>query len=410
MISRREFLMAMARLAPVLGAGFILSDLFREFFVRETEIAFALDPNDEIVRLAPRARYWTSPALGEASCLKCHHAGDEAMGSRHEHGGRIVKCLLCAQGCVIWDGGRGRCRTRMNVNGELRSLVYERPISIHVDPIEKKPFYHYLPGSEAYSLATAGCPLQCKFCQNWQISQASPEDYQTPRRSPSWIALSAAARRAPVIAFTYNEPTVFTEYMVDIAREAKKLGLRSVLVSCGFMNQAPLADMCKALNAIKVDLKGYDESFYRNVCGAELKPVLRSIRQIAGSRVHLEIVNLVVPTLNDSDKMLQGLIEWVLGEVGPDVPLHFSRFHPDYQMLNLPPTPVATLERARDMAMSAGMRYVYVGNVPGHPGNHTYCPSCRKVVIRRTAYFVQDVKMKNGRCGYCGRKIAGVWG
>jgi pyruvate formate lyase activating enzyme len=410
MISRREFLMAMARLAPVLGsAGFVLSDPLREFLIRETGLAFALDPKDEIVQLAPRARYWTSPAFGEASCLKCHGPGEGVKGRQHDHGGRIVKCLLCAQGCVIEEGERGRCRTRMNVNGELRSLVYGRPISIHVDPIEKKPFYHYLPGSEAYSLATAGCPLKCKFCQNWEISQASPEDYRVAWRSPSWIALSAAMRKTPVIAFTYNEPTVFTEYIVDIAREAKKLDLRSVLITCGFMNQAPLAEMCKALNAIKVDLKGYDAAFYRDVCGSELKPVLRSIKQTARSRVHLEIVNLVVPTLNDSDKMLQALIDWVLSEVGPDVPLHFSRFHPDYQMLNLPPTPVATLERAREMAMSAGMHYVYIGNVPGHPGNYTYCPSCGKVVIRRTAYFVQDVKIKNGRCSYCGRKIAGVW-
>lgn len=410
MISRREFLTALSKLAPVLaGAGFILSDPLRDGLVRGAGLAIALDPTDELVRFAPRARYWTSPALGEASCLKCHHAGEGVGGRRHEHGGGIVKCLLCAQGCVIKAGERGKCRTRMNVGGELRSLVYGRPVSIHVDPIEKKPFYHYLPGSEAYSLATAGCPLKCKFCQNWQISQASPEDYQAKRRPASWIALSAAARRAKVIAFTYNEPTVFTEYLVDIAREAKKLGLRSALVTCGFMNQEPLAEMCRVLGAIKVDLKGYDEAFYRNVCGAELKPVLRSIRQIAKSRVHLEIVNLIVPTLNDSDRMLRALIDWILGEAGPDVPLHFSRFHPDYQMLNLPPTPVATLERARETALSRGMRYVYVGNVPGHPGNHTYCPFCGKMLIRRTVYFVQDVKIKNGRCGHCGRKIAGVW-
>jgi pyruvate formate lyase activating enzyme len=385
-ISRREFLRVAAGLAPVLGgAGLVLSDLFRNVLFHEPGLAHALDLNDEMVRLAPRARYWTPQASG------------------------MVRCLLCPQGCVILAGGRGRCRARMNAGGELRSLVYGQPVSIHVDPIEKKPFYHYLPGAEAYSLATTGCPLKCKFCQNWQISQASPEDCRVPRRSPSWIALSAATRKARVIAFTYSEPAVFAEYLLDIAREAKRLGLRSTMVTCGFINQAPLADMCRALNAIKVDLKGYDASFYREVCGAELQPVLRGIRQIARSRVHLEIVNLVVPTLNDSDKMIQGLIDWVLGEVGPDVPLHFSRFHPDYQMLNLPATPVATLERAREMAMDRGMRYVYVGNVPGHPGNHTYCPFCKKLLIRRTAYFVQDIEIRNGRCGYCGRKIAGVW-
>ncbi len=410
MISRREFLMTLARLAPLLGgAGFLLSDPLRVIADGAAGLAFALDPKDEIVMFAPRARYWTSPSLGASSCLACHSSQEGILGRRHDHSAGIVKCLLCAQGCVIKAGERGRCRARMNVDGELRSLVYGRPVSIHVDPIEKKPFYHFLPGSAAYSLATAGCPLQCKFCQNWEISQASPEDYRVVRRSPSWIALSAATRGAPVIAFTYNEPTVFTEYLVDIAREAKKEDLRSVLVSCGFMNEAPLAEMCRVLSAIKVDLKGYNASFYRSVCGAELKPVLRSIKQISRSRVHLEIVNLVVPTLNDSDRMLQGLVDWVLGEVGPDVPVHFTRFHPDYQLINLPPTPVATLERARDMAMARGMHYAYVGNVPDHPGNNTYCPSCKRVVIRRTAFFVQEVRIKDGRCAYCRRKIAGVW-
>ena len=212
-----------------------------------------------------------------------------------------------------------------------------------------------------------------------------------------------------MIAFTYNEPTVFAEYMIDIAREAKKQGLRPVLISCGIMNEAPLAELCEVLDAIKIDLKGYDEAFYRDVCGAELRPVLRSIKQIAKSRAHLEIVNLVVPTLNDSEKMLRGLIDWVLGEVGPDVPVHFTRFHPDYQLRNLPPTPVATLERARETAMGRGLHYAYVGNVPDHPGNHTHCPSCGKAVIRRTGFFTVEMHVKNGRCGFCGGRIAGVW-
>ena len=297
----------------------------------------------------------------------------------------------------------------MNVGGELKSLVYGRPISIHVDPIEKKPFYHFLPGAAAYSLATSGCPLRCKFCQNWEISQASPEDYESPPVSADRIVRAARERQAPVIAFTYNEPTVFAEYMIDIAREAKRQRLRPVLISCGIMNEAPLAELCEILDAIKIDLKGYDEAFYRDVCGAELKPVLRSIKQIAKSRAHLEIVNLVVPTLNDSEKMLRGLIDWVLAEVGPDVPVHFTRFHPDYQLRNLPPTPVATLERARETAMGRGLRYVYVGNVPDHSGNHTHCPSCGKAVIRRTGFFTVEMHQKNGRCGFCGGRIVGVW-
>lgn len=297
----------------------------------------------------------------------------------------------------------------MNVNGELRSLVYGRPAAIHIDPIEKKPFYHFLPGSDAFSLATAGCPLRCKFCQNWEISQSLPEDLDSGFVSPAEIVRSAKARNAPVIAFTYNEPTVFIEYLADIADLGKKQNLRRVMISCGYMNAEPLKEMCRILDAIKIDLKGFSEDFYRNVSSAELRPVLNSIRQIAQSGVHLEIVNLVVPTLNDSDKMLSGLVSWILGEIGPDVPIHFTRFHPDYQLLNLPPTPVATLDRFRNYAMSKGIRYAYVGNVPDHPGNHTYCPQCGKAVIKRSSIFVTEVNMERGKCKYCGKSIAGVW-
>ncbi len=202
---------------------------------------------------------------------------------------------------------------------------------------------------------------------------------------------------------------MFVEYLLDVAAAAATRGIRSVMVSCGFAKEAPLGDICRALSAVKIDLKGFSEEFYRQVCGAELQPVLRSIKQVAKSGKHLEIVNLVVPTLNDSEKSLQGLAAWVAGELGPDVPVHFTRFHPDYQLMNLPPTPVSTLERARDIAMAKGIRYAYVGNVPGHAGNHTYCPSCRKAVILRENFFVNEMHLKNGACGYCGQKIAGVW-
>jgi pyruvate formate lyase activating enzyme len=212
-----------------------------------------------------------------------------------------------------------------------------------------------------------------------------------------------------VIAFTYNEPTVFIEYLLDVANAAQARGVRSVMVSCGLAKEAPLADICRAVSAVKIDLKGYSEEFYRTVCGAELQPVLRSIRQIARSGRHLEIVNLVVPTLNDSEKSLQGLAAWVGGELGPDVPVHFTRFHPDYQLLNLPPTPVSTLERAREIALARGIRYAYVGNVPGHAGNHTYCPGCGKVVIRRDNFFVTETHLNNGACAFCKQAIAGVW-
>ncbi len=396
MISRRDLLVTCARMMAASGCGIILSDPVwqRIFSGGDLGLAFGASYLDEIMRLAPVARYWKPIAV-------------KGEGASREQ--TIVKCLLCPNGCAIANGQRGKCRTRMNVNGELRSLVYGRPVSIHIDPIEKKPLYNYLPSSSAFSLATAGCPLSCKFCQNWEISQASPEDHQGPFASPSRVTDAAQNSKSPVIAFTYNEPTVFSEYMVDIAGEARKKHIRSVMISCGFINEAPLAELCGVLDAIKIDLKGYSENFYRTVCGASLRPVLRSIKQIAKSPVHLEIVNLVVPTLNDSDKMLKELINWTLGEAGADIPVHFTRFHPDYQLRNLPPTPVATLERARNMALAKGLHYPYVGNVPGHPGNHTYCPGCGKVVIERQSFFVTAMNINNGQCKFCGRKIAGVW-
>ena len=334
------------------------------------------DYKQELYRNSPIAKYWTSTSA-KNNCLDCHSSSQINGKSQFDHGETIVKCLLCAQGCVIKENQSGKCRARMNINGNLKSLVYGRPISIHVDPIEKKPFYHFLPGSQAYSLATAGCPLSCQFCQNWEISQAKPEDYQVKYISPEEIVSNSKSQNIPIIAFTYNEPTVFIEYLTDISRQAKKNNLRSVLISCGFMNPEPLKEMCEVLDAIKIDLKGFSEDFYHKVCSAELKPVLRSIKQISKSKVHLEIVNLVVPTLNDSENMLNGLCDWITGEIGPDVPIHFTRFHPDYKLLNLQPTPISTLEHARDIAMSKGINYAFVGNVPGH---------------RATAHFVHHVK------------------
>jgi len=310
---------------------------------------------------------------------------------------------------MIGEGERGRCRTRINLDGRLLSLVYGRPVSVHIDPIEKKPFYHFLPGSQALSLATTGCPLSCKFCQNWQISQAQPEDYQIRYTPPEAVVRAASDRQVPVIAYTYNEPTVFAEYLMDIARSGREQHLSSVMVSCGFANPGPMADLCDLLDAVKIDLKGFSREFYRTVCGGELDPVLSNIRLVARRGVHLEIVNLVVPTLNDSDPMIEALVRWIVGEVGPDVPVHFTRFHPDYQLRNLPPTPVSTLERAYETAKKHGMNYPYVGNVPGHPGNNTYCPGCGRAVIRRTGFFVTGIDIKNGACAFCGHAIAGVF-
>jgi pyruvate formate lyase activating enzyme len=297
----------------------------------------------------------------------------------------------------------------MNVDGKLKSLVYGRPAAVHVDPIEKKPFYHFLPGSSAFSVATTGCPLRCKFCQNWELSQSKPEDYRVDFTPPGRVVDAARERKTPVIAFTYNEPTVFLEYLTDIARQARRKDLSCVLVSCGFMAEEPLAEMCELLDGVKIDLKGYSEAFYEEVCGAQLGPVLRSIKQVSKSGVHLEIVNLVVPTLNDSEDMLRELSHWIVNELGPDVPVHFTRFHPDYRLLNLPPTPVSTLERAYEIARDEGIHYPFVGNVPGHRGNNTYCPRCGTQLITRSGFFVIESKIERGRCSSCSLPIAGVW-
>jgi pyruvate formate lyase activating enzyme len=406
--SRREFLKWSVRSALLFGGSLFLPSGVLHLLNNEAS-ARSLEILVRRVEKAPEAKYYISTESPEASCTLCHGSDESIYNKPVEHGRGIVKCLLCAQQCVIREGERGKCRTRINVGGNLKSLVYGHPVTIHVDPIEKKPFFHFLPSSDALSLATSGCPLSCKFCQNWQISQAVPEDFSSKFTAPTAVVQASIKRSSPIIAFTYNEPTVFAEYLIDIAREARKQSIRSVLISCGFMNSEPLDDMCRVLDAIKIDLKGFSEDFYKNVCGATLKPVLNSIRQVARRGVHLEIVNLVVPTLNDSKQMLTDLCDWVSGEIGPDVPIHFTRFHPDYKMLNHPPTPISTLEMAYDIAKTKGLRYPYVGNFPGHPGNSTYCPKCGKAIIKRVGFFVIENRLLKGKCIYCHEPIAGVW-
>jgi pyruvate formate lyase activating enzyme len=288
-------------------------------------------------------------------------------------------------------------------------MVYGNPCAVHVDPIEKKPFYHYLPGAAAFSLATAGCNLRCKYCQNWTISQVPPEETRNADLLPEDAVRYAQRQGARVIAYTYSEPVIFFEYMIDTARVAREAGLRNVVVSAGFISPEPLRALCDVVDAIKIDLKGYDNVFYREVCGGELEPVLDAIAMIYESRTHLEIVNLMVPTLNDDMEQLQALARWITNNLGPDVPLHFSRFYPQYKLKSLPSTPVEALEQARQIALDEGVRFVYIGNVGGHPGNHTYCPACSEVVIQRVGFGVKAYHVEDGRCAFCGGPISGVW-
>jgi pyruvate formate lyase activating enzyme len=298
---------------------------------------------------------------------------------------------------------------RENRGGRLYSVVYGNPCAVHVDPIEKKPFYHFLPTAAAFSLATAGCNLRCLYCQNWSISQSTPEETENFDLMPEDVVYYAQTSGAPVVAYTYSEPIVFYEYMLETSRLARQAGLLNVVISAGFINVEPLRELCTAVDGIKIDLKGYDEGFYHEICEGELRPVLEAIRTIYESGVHLEIVNLVVPTLNDSVEQLRSLSRWLARDLSPDVPLHFIRFHPQYRLNNLPATPVETLEAAWSVAREEGMRFVYVGNVPGHSGNNTYCPTCGEAVIVRQGFAVAEYHLRGGVCAHCGESIPGVW-
>ena len=322
---------------------------------------------------------------------------------------RKIKCRLCPRGCAIDDRERGYCGVRENRGGTYYTLVHSRVVTAHIDPIEKKPFFHFLPGTVAFSIATAGCNVNCKMCQNWDISQVRPEQVRSNYAPPERVAALAQQNSCPTIAYTYSEPVVFYEYVADTAEAAHRLGVKSVVVTGGYIQQEPLEKLCRQVDAIKVDLKGYSEKFYKEVVNGELKPVLDGLVTIRKHGVWNEIVYLVIPSLNDGEAEFQGLAKWVKSELGPDVPVHFTRFHPDYLLKNLPPTPVETLERAKAIADAEGLHYVYIGNVPGHPAENTYCPKCRKIVVERTGYTVGTLHIHNNKCQYCQQPIPGVW-
>jgi pyruvate formate lyase activating enzyme len=323
--------------------------------------------------------------------------------------GGEVRCELCPRRCRVSNGKRGFCRVRENRDGKYYSLVYGNPCAVHLDPIEKKPFFHLLPSTTSLSLATAGCNFQCKFCQNWEISQASPEDVISQDLPPELIVSRAREMGARSVAYTYVEPTVFYEYMSDISSLAKKAGLLNVCHSNGFINPEPLRNLCRTMDAANIDLKGFTESYYRDMADGKLAPVLETLKTLKKEKVHLEITNLVIPTRNDDMPLVKEMCLWIRNELGPETPVHFSRFVPLYKLRNLPPTPVSTLERARAVAESAGLEYVYIGNVPGHEAENTFCPGCKKPILRRSGFIVVQNHLKQGKCAYCGRPIPGIW-
>jgi pyruvate formate lyase activating enzyme len=320
-----------------------------------------------------------------------------------------IKCKLCPRECVVGDRERGYCGVRENRGGVYYSLVHSRVCAAHVDPVEKKPLFHYLPGSLAFSLATAGCNVNCKFCQNWDISQARPEQIPAEYIPPKRVAELAAQWKCPTIAYTYSEPVVFSEFLMDAADAGHEAGIRSVVISNGYIQEEALRAAYGKMDAVKIDLKAFSESYYQKVVVGELKPVLDTLVTLRKMGKWTEIVYLVVPTLNDSDAEFNGLARWVKGNLGIDVPLHFIQFHPDYLLKNLPITPVSTLERARRIAMAEGLHFVYIGNVPGHPAENTYCPQCKHLLVERAGFEIRQMLIRKDACPFCKRKIPGVW-
>ncbi len=366
----------------------------------------------------------------EASWLLPVSSGNEAdirghifKGDGPEHPGKWSKeayhykkladaqtaCGICPHTCILAPGDRSICRSRVNIDGTLYSLVYGNPCAIHVDPIEKKPLYHFLPGSSSFSVATTGCNLRCLNCQNWEISQRKPHEVRHAELFPADLVRMAAKNSCTSVAYTYSEPVTFYEYTLDSAREAKRAGIRNVLISAGYINEKPLVDLCRVVDGANVNLKSFSDGLYRRLNGARLDPVLKTFKILHAQQVHFEMTNLVVPGYVDDPDMVKRMCAWILANLGPDHPLHFSRFFPKYKLDRIAPTPLSTLEQFREIALDAGIRYVYLGNVPGHVGNNTRCHQCKQTLIRRKGYRITENHLERGSCKFCGTSIPGVW-
>jgi pyruvate formate lyase activating enzyme len=316
-----------------------------------------------------------------------------------------IRCDLCPHHCLINAGKTGNCRVRKNIDGTLYSLVYNKPISANVDPIEKKPLFHFYPGSTAFSIATIGCNMQCKHCQNADISQTSVERYPTKEMSPKEIVSKAKKSGAHSIAYTYTEPTIYYEYAYDTAKLAHDEGLKNVFVTNGYIEHDPLKDIAPFLDAANVDLKGMTNEFYTKICGAKLSPVLESIRLYYELGIWLEITTLIIPELNDGEKMLTDIAEYI-ADLDPNIPWHVTGFYPTYQLTDKPPTPISSLQKAMEIGKSAGLKYMYQGN--RGTGENTLCPNCKKELITRSGFTISKNIILNGRCPYCNTKIAGI--
>lgn len=313
--------------------------------------------------------------------------------------GGKVRCGLCPQGCVLGDGKSGICRGKKNVGGRLFAVNYGLAVSLALDPIEKKPLYHFFPGSNILSTGPNGCNFRCRFCQNWNISQEVTSGTEI---SPGKLADEAAGLKCIGLAYTYSEPLIWYEYVLEASKKARKLGLKNVLVTNGFVNERPLRDLLPFIDAMNVDIKSMEDSFYKSLCSGKLEPVLRTVRIAHEEGCHVEITNLVIPTLNDSDESFNKLVDWI-ADLGSDIPLHLSRYFPHYK-LTMEPTPMETLARGRSIAMEK-LNYVYVGNISHEGWGDTFCPNCHNRVIKRCGYSVDRSNFRDGKCGICGFRL-----
>jgi pyruvate formate lyase activating enzyme len=329
----------------------------------------------------------------------------------HALDGNRVQCDVCPRACKLHEGQRGLCFVRGCEDGRIKLFTYGRSSGFCVDPIEKKPLNHFLPGSSVLSFGTAGCNLACKFCQNWDMSKSREMDTLADAAAPDELAEAARRLGCKSVAFTYNDPIIFLEYAVDVARACRAAGIKTVAVTAGYVESEPRREFFANMDAANVDLKGFTEDFYWRICGAHLDPILDTLRYIRHETdTWLELTTLLIPGANDADAELDAMTRWIAAELGTDVPLHFTAFHPDWKMRDRPATPPATLTRARAIALGNGLRYVYTGNVRDPIGASTYCPGCSERLIERDGYRIARYRVSdNGRCGACGHAIAGVF-
>ncbi len=319
-----------------------------------------------------------------------------------------IQCTLCPHNCILREGKSGICNTRINIKNELYSLVYGFPAAINIDPIEKKPLYHFLPGSKVFSIGTEGCNLKCTFCQNWSLSQEKPQPNAKQYISPSQITDLAEKYQCDSIAFTYNEPVIFAEYIMDISKEAHQRGIKTVMVTNGFMNNEHIEEIYRYIDAANVDLKSFSNDFYKKMTGATLQPVLNTIKTLKRMNIWIEITNLIIPGVNDNLSEFENLCSWIMENTGSETPLHITAFHPDYKYFDSTPTSPDQIIQLREVALRIGLKFVYTGNIRNYEGSTTYCPNCGNEVVQR---FYSDTKVNldtEHKCS-CGTIIDGVF-